>query len=119
MLFEAHNSLQLANALEMAVFTGVTLALPFRLGITHAFSLLVRKPFLSFCAIFVLAFGTFTGLGTTNLGSLSRYRAPLVPFFATLLIAFIAQPRASRREVPAFSPLANDGAPPADGRVLG
>jgi hypothetical protein len=37
----------------------------------------------------VLLFGMAVGLTTTNLGTLSRYRMPLVPFFAALLVLFM------------------------------
>jgi hypothetical protein len=51
---------------------------------------LVRRvtanPALMFCFIFVLVLAMGTGLSTANLGTLSRYRAPMMPFFLLLLL---------------------------------
>jgi hypothetical protein len=91
-VFEAKSALIFINALEMAVFTVAAIRVPFRRGTISVVTELFRHPFLSFCAVFTVTFGTFTGLGTTNLGALSRYRAPLVPFFAMLLFALLARP---------------------------
>ncbi len=92
-LFEAKNALMLANALELTAFAVAFVWVPFRRGLTGSFAELSKQPFLSFCAVFVALFGTFTGLGSTNLGTLSRYRAPLVPFFAILLLALLTKSR--------------------------
>ena len=40
---------------------------------------------LTFCAVFVLTFAVAVGLSTLNLGTLSRYRIPMMPFFTVLL----------------------------------
>lgn len=99
-LFEARSALIFANALEMTGFTVATLRLAFKRGLLWSVSELFRHPFLSFCVLFTVTFGTFTALGTTNLGTLSRYRAPMVPFFATFLFALLApQTGASRAAV--------------------
>ena len=47
---------------------------------------MTKTPFLVFCLVFVITFGLAVGLASTNLGTLSRYRAPLLPFFAVLLL---------------------------------
>jgi hypothetical protein len=38
------------------------------------------------CLVFAVVLGLGTGLATANLGSLSRYRAPMVPYLATFLV---------------------------------
>lgn len=91
LVFEAKSPIVLVSALEMTGFLLGVILVFFRRGIVPSVSELVRRPFLSFCAIFVLIFGTCVGLGTTNMGTLSRYRIPLSPFFATLLLALIAR----------------------------
>jgi hypothetical protein len=48
--------------------------------------------------LFVVGLGIGVGLTTTNLGTLSRYRMPLVPFFGLLLMAL-----AQTRQVPTVS----------------
>ncbi|HWA74808.1 MAG TPA: hypothetical protein VG937_20840 [Polyangiaceae bacterium] len=94
-LLEATTPLVLIGALEMTAFLIATLVVPFRRGIPAALSELLKKPFLGFCAMFVLIFGTCVGLATTNLGTLSRYRMPLTPFFATILVALLTRRRVS------------------------
>jgi hypothetical protein len=47
---------------------------------------LSSSPLLMFCLVFSLTMGVGVGLATTNLGTLSRYRMPLVPFFAALVL---------------------------------
>jgi len=90
-IFEVKTPIVLINALEMLLFQLGTVLVVIRRGVLASFSELFRRPFLSFCAVFVLIFGTCVGLGTTNLGSLSRYRMPLTPFFGALLLALIAR----------------------------
>lgn len=90
-VFEAKTPIVLVSALEMTGFLIGVILVFFRRGIVPSVSELVRRPFLSFCALFVLIFGTCVGLGTTNMGTLSRYRMPLSPFFATVLLALIAR----------------------------
>jgi hypothetical protein len=105
-LFEA-NSLQVAiNALE----TAALLALTFRAfvinGVTGTFGRIWQSPLLSHCLAFATIFGTAVGLATTNLGTLSRYRMPLVPFFAFALISLAMQP--STPSTPQTSPPGRD-----------
>lgn len=81
------------SALETTAFSVAALIVLFRRGIPDALSELVRVPFLSFCSAFVVVFGTCVGLGTTNMGTLVRYRMPLIPFFAVLVVALIHRTR--------------------------
>jgi hypothetical protein len=86
-LFEARSFLVGVNALEVTAFTWMFLAALFR---NRGFGIVRRiasSPALTFCALFVVGFGIGVGLATTNLGTLSRYRMPLVPFFGLLLMA--------------------------------
>lgn len=97
LLFEMNAPIVLASALEMTLFLLGAVLVLVRRGILSSFSELIRRPFLSFCAMFVLVFGTCVGLATTNMGTLSRYRMPLIPFFAVLLLALMARPPAQGR----------------------
>jgi len=90
-LFEANAPIVLASALEMTLFLLGAVLVLLRRGLLSSFSELIRRPFLSFCAMFVLVFGTCVGLATTNMGTLSRYRMPLIPFFGVLLLALMAR----------------------------
>lgn len=100
LLFEVNAPVALLSALEMTLFLIGAVLVLLRRGILSSFSELVRRPFLSFCAMFVVIFGTCVGLATTNMGTLSRYRMPLTPYFAVLLLALMA--RAPTRIAAAF-----------------
>ena len=50
-----------------------------------------------FCAVFTLALALGTGLASTNMGTLSRYRAPMMPFFFVLLMVLRFEKEATRR----------------------
>jgi hypothetical protein len=91
LLFEVNAPIILITSLEMSLFLVGAVLVLVRRGIISSFSEVVRRPFLSFCAMFVLVFGTCVGLATTNMGTLSRYRMPLIPFFAVLLLALMAR----------------------------
>ena len=85
-IFEVHNVPTLVNAVETTV-----LALLFaRILVTQSLGKVRRQiadnPFLVFCVVFVVAFGIAVGLASSNLGTLSRYRSPLLPFFVVLLV---------------------------------
>ena len=94
LIFEVKSGTAAVSAVEMSAFVAATVVVLLRRGIVSSFSSMVKRPFLSFCACFVLIFSTCVGLGTTNMGTLSRYRMPMLPFFATLLLTLLARPRA-------------------------
>lgn len=85
-LVEAHNAVALINGLEMTV----VLYLWFRIlrvrGAAGAWRVLRRSPPLVFCVVFVILFSLGVGLATTNLGTLSRYRVPMMPMYALVLV---------------------------------
>ncbi len=93
LVFEVKSAAAVLSAIEMTGFVLATIVVLLRRGILSSFSSLVRRPFLSFCASFVVIFGTCVGLGTTNMGTLARYRMPMLPFFGILLLTLLARPR--------------------------
>ena len=99
-IFEVSNLLMLANALETTVLT----LLFGRILLTRNLGAVRRQiadnPFLVFCVVFVLSFGIAVGLTSTNLGTLSRYRSPLLPFFAVALLVLGRRRPAPSREAP-------------------
>jgi hypothetical protein len=95
LLFEVSNPLILFSALEMSFFVAFTCIALYRRKITGILSETFRRPILGFCLTFVVAFGTGVGLATTNLGTLVRYRMPLIPFFAVLLVTLLQRSRQS------------------------
>jgi len=88
-IFEVHNLLIFANAVEASVLTVLFLRVLFTRSVGRVRRQILAQPFLVFCLVFVIAFGVAAGLTSTNLGTLSRYRSPILPFFALLL--FVAQ----------------------------
>ncbi|MCB9675605.1 MAG: hypothetical protein H6737_10840 [Alphaproteobacteria bacterium] len=89
-LFEATNPQMLISALETTLGLILTLRAFRNMGFSGLREGLVRLPFLVFCIVFVGLTGVGVGLASANLGTLSRYRVPIVPFFAILVTALNA-----------------------------
>jgi len=84
--FEVHNVPTLVNAVETAVLTLLFLRILFTRRLGKVRRRIADNPFLVFCVVFVITFGIAVGLASSNLGTLSRYRSPLLPFFIVLLV---------------------------------
>jgi hypothetical protein len=85
-LFEVHNIPSLVNAVETTALTILFVRILFTRNLANVRRQIVDNPFLVFCVVFVMAFGIAVGLAASNLGTLSRYRSPLLPFFVVLLL---------------------------------
>jgi hypothetical protein len=85
-LFEVHNPLMLANAVETTALTLLFARILFTRNLRNVRRQIADDPFLVFCFVFVVAFGIAVGLASSNLGTLSRYRCLLLPFFVVLLL---------------------------------
>lgn len=85
-IFEVHNLLMLANALETTAFVFLFGRILVVRNLGAVRREILQKPFFVFCVVFVLSFGIAAGLASTNLGTLSRYRCPILPFFVVLLL---------------------------------
>lgn len=85
-LFEVHNVLAFVNALESTAFTIYVIRILFKVRPLPAFRLIMSRPILPVSLVFTISFGIAVGLATTNFGSLSRYRMPLMPFYAALVL---------------------------------
>lgn len=94
-LFESKNAMMFLNALETTALLLLTLRLLARGGLARVRRVIMGNSTLMFCLVFTVLMGTAVGLGSTNLGSLSRYRMPFMPFFVALLLVLDAafQPR--------------------------
>ena len=88
-LFEAHNAVALVNALETSALTLFLLITLKARGFRGTVKGLLASPPLAFFFIFSILFGLGVGLGTTNLGTLSRYRVPLIPMYAAILLVLL------------------------------
>jgi hypothetical protein len=91
-IIEARNPLMLANALETTVLTLLFARVLLTRNLGRVRRQIMEEPFLVFCLVFVIAFGIAVGLTSTNLGTLSRYRCPILPFFAIMLFV-LQRPR--------------------------
>jgi hypothetical protein len=88
-IFEAHNPLALINGLETFLATILVIMVLRARGLKESARLLVSSPILVFCLIFVILFGLGVGLTTTNLGTLSRYRIPMMPMYIGMLLMLL------------------------------
>lgn len=84
-LFEVRSAQTLVAAIESAVLLGFLLLGVRGIGGVTWFRRIIRQPWLLFCAAYVAIFGVAVGLGSTNVGSLSRYRVPMMGFYAVVV----------------------------------
>ncbi len=96
-IFEARNPQIAVNALEMFAVLLLTIRAVSKRSWVALWQDVQRSPMLMFCVAFTLAFALPVGLATTNLGTLSRYRMPLLPFFAAVLMVWNADLFRERR----------------------
>jgi hypothetical protein len=84
-LWEAGNILGLVNALESCALFLILLIVLYKYRLKF-FSSIYRNNYLFAMCIFALLFGGVVTLPTGNFGTLVRYKAPCLPFFAFLLL---------------------------------
>lgn len=85
-IFEVRNPMMFLNALETTLLLFLTVRLLVRGGFNQVRQAVLASPLLVFCLVFTIVMGTAVGLASTNLGSLSRYRMPFMPFFVGLVL---------------------------------
>jgi|APLak6261679142_1056127.scaffolds.fasta_scaffold00098_25 hypothetical protein len=85
-IFESFSAMQFLNAIEMTWLTWMFVQVLRRNSWAGLVKRVTANPALMFCLVFVLVLALGTGLSTANLGTLSRYRAPMMPFFLLLLV---------------------------------
>ncbi len=98
--FEVHNFTAAIAASELLLFTvllGHTLRAS---GLRGAWRSIFARPVLVFAFVFTIVAATGVGLATGNFGTLSRYRTPLLPFYAALIIGmrYAARPAGAPKE---------------------
>ncbi|MCC6338249.1 MAG: hypothetical protein IT380_30180 [Myxococcales bacterium] len=96
-IFEARNAVQFVNALEATVLLVLFVQVLRRRTWSGLIGAIRGSPAMLFCFTFAFALALGTGLASSNIGTLSRYRAPMMPFFFTLLLVL--------REVPQPAPV--------------
>ncbi len=97
LIFEVHNIPALVNAVETTVLIVLFARILFTRNLGKVRRQIAENPLLVFCVVFVMAFGIAVGLASSNLGTLSRYRSPLLPFFVVLLFVLGKPLRARSR----------------------
>jgi len=90
-LFEIRNAAMALSAIETSICVLAVLRLVVRAGFSRPLRWVLRDPNLAAACVFVLIFAVSIGLSTTNFGMLSRYRAPMMPFYATVLLVLNMQ----------------------------
>jgi hypothetical protein len=91
-LWEARKPFLLLAALEAMLFSILFITAMLRLIRYRNFSFL-KDPFIWFSILYPIIFSFVVSITTSNFGSLSRYRIPMLPFFAIALFAIIQQNR--------------------------
>lgn len=84
--FEVHNATAAVASVEVFALLILLLRAARKLGLRRSLRTFVGSPMVMFAAVFVLVGGTGVGLATTNFGTLSRYRTPLLPFYAVVIV---------------------------------
>ena len=83
-LWEVRNPLMLLSAMEAFSLFLIFMFLLFRKP--RSFFSSLGNPNVLFCFVFSIAFAFAVGVSTYNFGTLSRYKIPLLPFFAMGLV---------------------------------
>jgi hypothetical protein len=102
-VFEARGAMMFVNSLETAVILYFVVMAFVRIGRVELLRWAWRSPDILASVTFVLSFSFAVGLATTNLGTLSRYRLPMMPFYIYVVAAAHALParRDARRRAAA------------------
>lgn len=88
-IFEAHNILAFVNALETTLIAIIFFIIIRRRTFRECWHNLFNSPMLVYCFVFTVVCAVGVGLTTVNLGTLSRYRMPMMPFYMILLSALL------------------------------
>jgi hypothetical protein len=95
--FEARSAMMLINSLETSLILYFVIMAFVKTGRVELLRWLWRSPDIIASVAFVLLFSFAVGLATTNLGTLSRYRLPMMPFYFYVVFAANALPALARQ----------------------
>lgn len=110
--FEVHNAASAVNAVEMFLILILTPWILLNRSSRRRIAAIARSPTMVFMVSFVVILGIATGLGSPNLGSLSRYRIPMMPFYVMILLVLAPAPVRRRAKQ-----LRGPNEPPFPGRM--
>jgi hypothetical protein len=97
-VFEVHNAPAAAAALETGGIAIVAVTILARSGWTRIVRTVMVSPPLVFSFVFFFCFAMLVGVLSANLGSLSRYRVPMMPFYVGALLLLRKRLRAPVRD---------------------
>jgi heme A synthase len=96
-LFEARNITMLAASIETTVLTFLVVRMFWQTRYSVVRDAILTSPLMAASVTFVFVFGIAVGLTTLNLGSLSRYRLPMVPYYV-IFVSVLSRRMSSRSE---------------------
>lgn len=108
--FEVRTVPQLAAAIENTVLLVVLVTVIVRFRVRAIVRTTLGSPFLAAALVFTIVFGASVGLANQNLGTLSRYRAPMMPAYVTSMLLLrrrlrgVPDRRAERAAAPVRAP---------------
>lgn len=88
-IFEVRNVAMLINAFETTAILSIILWLLYTMGPRTIWKRIRGEPLLLFALVYTLIFAIALGLAAPNLGTLSRYRTPMLPIFWLLLLLLV------------------------------
>lgn len=93
--FDVHNAVMLLNAVEMMGIIFLWWRVIRIRPLVKTAQLALSSPVLMFSVAFCIIFGIAVGVSSTNMGTLSRYRVPMMPFYALTLLVLCMPPNAA------------------------
>ena len=97
---ESMHPLMVFLSIENLLILFLSIRIFFRFGFTKLTKFIFSNNYLLFCLFVAVFFSGFIAISTNNFGTLSRYRLPCMPFFATLLAVLLHYSKKSRRLKP-------------------
>jgi len=96
-ILEARSPILFANALESLIFVWFTLKFIFQGNVFRKIRMILANEALSFALYFSVFLGFIVGFTSILFGVLVRFRAPLLPFLAIILLAGISYAAQKKR----------------------
>ncbi|MEO9485812.1 MAG: hypothetical protein ABJG47_20310 [Ekhidna sp.] len=94
--WEVRNPLMLAAALESLLIFFFTLYVIYKVGLVNFFSNTIRSPIIFSMLVYCFSFAFAIGITSSNFGTLTRYKIPIIPFYVIALILILYSNRSSR-----------------------
>lgn len=100
--WEARKPIVALTALEALLFLFLTLKVLITVGVKNVWTTISADPTIQFCLVFTLIFAFAVGISSYNFGTLSRYKIPCMPFYASALILIYYQNRPMKKKLLPF-----------------